>query len=46
VGESGKKRRYYRIKKPGMKALGELRSQWQLANRVLLKLWKDMPCST
>ena len=46
VGESGKKRRYYRIKKAGMKVLGEQRAQWQLTNRVLSRLWKDVPCLT
>ena len=46
VGESGKRRRYYRIKKPGLKALEEQRSQWQLTHRVLSKLWRDVPCST
>lgn len=44
--ESGKKRRYYRIKKVGVKALQEQREQWQLTNRVLSKLWKELPCST
>jgi DNA-binding PadR family transcriptional regulator len=46
VAESGKKRRYYRIKKPGRAALGEQRSQWQLTNRVLNRLWKEAPCLT
>lgn len=46
VGESGKKRRYYRIKKVGLKALNEQRAEWQLANRVLTKLWKEIPCLT
>jgi DNA-binding PadR family transcriptional regulator len=46
VVDSGKKRRYYRIKKSGMKVLSEQRAQWQLTNRVLSKLWKELPCST
>jgi PadR family transcriptional regulator PadR len=46
VGESGKKRRYYRIKKVGLKALSEQRAEWQLTNRVLAKLWKEIPCLT
>jgi DNA-binding PadR family transcriptional regulator len=46
VAESGKKRRYYRIKKPGRAALDEQRSQWQLTNRVLNRLWKEAPCLT
>ena len=46
VAESGKKRRYYRIKKAGHKALREQQAQWQLANRVLNRLWKEAPCLT
>lgn len=46
VAESGKKRRYYRIKKSGLAALSEHRTQWQLTNRVLSKLWKETPCPT
>ena len=46
VGESGKKRRYYRIKKDGLQALREQRSQWQLTHRVLSELWKGVPCWT
>lgn len=46
VAESGKKRRYYRIKKSGQVALREQQAQWQLANRVLNRLWKEAPCLT
>lgn len=46
LGESGKKRRYYRIQKSGLKALHEQRAQWQVTNRVLSRLWKDIPCSS
>jgi DNA-binding PadR family transcriptional regulator len=46
VAESGRKRRYYRIRKSGRAALGEQRSQWQLTNRVLNKLWEGTPCLT
>jgi PadR family transcriptional regulator PadR len=46
VAESGKKRRYYRIKKSGRAALGEHRAQWRLTNRVLNKLWEGTPCLT
>ena len=46
TGDSGKKRRYYRIKKIGLTALNEQRAQWQLTNRVLSSLWKDVPCLT
>jgi PadR family transcriptional regulator PadR len=46
TAETGKKRRYYRIKKSGQKALREQQAQWQLTNRVLNKLWKEAPCLT
>ena len=46
VAESGKQRRYYRIKKSGRAALNQQRTQWQLTNRVLSKLWKETPCLT
>lgn len=46
LGETGKKRRYYRIKPSGLKSLGEQKAQWQLTNRVLSRLWKEIPCST
>ena len=46
VAESGKKRRYYRIKESGRQALSEQQTQWQLTNRVLNKLWKETPCLT
>jgi DNA-binding PadR family transcriptional regulator len=46
VAETGKKRRYYRIKKSGRAALDDQRAQWQLANRVLNRLWKEAPCLT
>jgi DNA-binding PadR family transcriptional regulator len=46
LAETGKKRRYYRIKKVGLEALDEQRYQWLLTHRVLSKLWKEIPCST
>jgi DNA-binding PadR family transcriptional regulator len=46
VAESGKKRRYYRLKKAGRVALNDQRAQWQLTNRVLNRLWKEAPCLT
>ena len=46
VAETGKKRRYYRIKKSGRVALSAQRTQWQLTNRVLTRLFKETPCLT
>lgn len=45
VAESGKRRRYYCIKKPGLEQLKEHKRQWTLTNNVLTKLWEDLPCS-
>ena len=38
--ESGRKRKYYSIKKDGQAALKEKREQWTLLNGVLSGLWK------
>jgi DNA-binding PadR family transcriptional regulator len=46
VAETGKKRRYYRIKKSGRAALDDQRAPWHLANRVHNRLWKEAPCLT
>lgn len=45
VADSGKRRRYYRIMKPGLEQLKEHKRQWTLTNHVLTKLWEDLPCS-
>jgi PadR family transcriptional regulator PadR len=46
VAESGKRRRYYAIKKTGRQALAAYRQQWQMTNRVLNSLWKRAECLT
>lgn len=46
VGESGRRRRYYRIRKDGLVALGEQRAQWQITHRVLSALWQGVPSWT
>jgi PadR family transcriptional regulator len=46
VAESGKRRRYYTIKKTGQKALIEYRRQWQMTNRVLNSFWEKAGCLT
>ena len=45
VADSGKRRRYYRIKKTGVEQLKEQKTQWTLTNRVLTKLWGNVTCS-
>jgi len=44
--ETGKKRRYYWIEKPGRTVLREHQRQWLVAHRVLSKLWEQAPCLT
>jgi PadR family transcriptional regulator PadR len=46
VGDTGKRRRYYRIRKLGKVKLEEQKREWTLTNRVLTKLWAGVPCST
>lgn len=46
ISESGRKRRYYRIKNRGSRALEKQRCQWILVYSTLKKLWKEKPCLT
>jgi DNA-binding PadR family transcriptional regulator len=39
--ESGRKRKYYSIKKEGQKALKEKREQWGVISSVFWQLWKE-----
>ena len=39
--ENGRKRKYYSIKKDGLRALKEKREQWTVINSVLGGLWKE-----
>lgn len=43
---AGRKRKYYRLTRKGMKALQGSRSQWMLVHSVLSKLWEERPCLT
>lgn len=40
VGESGRRRRYYRITAAGRQALAEQRSQWRTVEAALSELWR------
>ena len=42
-GESGRKRKYYRLRKEGRKALQEEQEQWMTVHETLSKLWKTKP---
>ncbi len=42
--QSGRKRKYYRLKQEGTKALTEQKSQWRAVTATLNKLWEVQPC--
>jgi len=41
--DSGRKRKYYRLRKEGRKALQAEREQWLTVHTALTKLWKTHP---
>lgn len=44
--ESGRRRRYYRLRKAGREELARQQEQWRLANSLLAQLWQeDSQCS-
>lgn len=42
--ETGRKRKYYRLRKDGAKALAEHKSQWTLVHNTLQQLWETKTC--
>ncbi len=44
--ETGRKRKYYRLTRPGAEELQTAQRQWMLVHSTLEKLWEDVPCST
>lgn len=44
--DAGRKRKYYRIKKEGKKALAEEKVKWNIVNSTLNKIWKEGLCLT
>jgi PadR family transcriptional regulator PadR len=42
-GDTGRKRKYYRLRKEGRKALQEEQQQWLTVHATLAKLWKTKP---
>lgn len=44
--ETGRKRKYYRLRKDGSKALAEHKSQWMLVHNTLQQLWERNACLT
>jgi len=41
--ETGRKRKYYRLRKEGRKALHDEQQQWFTVHETLTKLWKTQP---
>jgi PadR family transcriptional regulator PadR len=41
--ETGRKRKYYRLRKEGRKALQDEQQQWMTVHETLTKLWKTRP---
>ena len=39
-GDSGRKRRYYRLRPDGRRALAEERRQWEVVHAALTKAWR------
>ena len=44
--EAGRKRKYYRLTRPGTKELQTAHKQWMVVHSTLEKLWEDVPCLT
>jgi DNA-binding PadR family transcriptional regulator len=44
--ETGRKRKYYRLRKEGRKTLQAERQQWMSVHETLSKLWNTQPSST
>ena len=44
--DTGRKRKYYRLKKEGTKALERERETWMLVFSTLQKSWEEEPCLT
>src|SRR5690242_7105784 len=44
--DTGRKRKYYSLRKEGRKALQQEQQQWMAVHETLTKLWKPRPSST
>ncbi|HEX3315191.1 MAG TPA: helix-turn-helix transcriptional regulator [Gemmataceae bacterium] len=45
VGESNRRRKYYRLTNAGRRALESQRAQWLFVHGIFTKLWGVSPCS-
>ena len=43
AGETGRKRKYYRLRREGRKALQEEKQRWMSVHETLARLWKQQP---
>ena len=43
--QTGRKRKYYKIRESGIKVLKEHQSQWKVVHSALAQLWERKPCS-
>ena len=43
AAESGRKRKYYRLREQGRQALAEEQQQWMTVHTTLTQLWKTQP---
>ncbi|MCU0914492.1 MAG: PadR family transcriptional regulator [Planctomycetes bacterium] len=43
---TGRRRKYYRLKQEGTRALAEHKSQWLVVHGTLQRLWEAKPCLT
>jgi PadR family transcriptional regulator PadR len=46
TSETGRNRKYYRLKDEGTRMLKEQKNQWMTVNSVLEKLWEKKTCLT
>mgnify|MGYP001607291716 CR=1 FL=1 len=44
--DTGRRRKYYKIKRQGTRALKEHQSQWTVVYSTLTQLWESKPCLT
>ncbi len=44
--ETGRKRKYYRLRKEGLRALERERREWNTVHSTLMRLWKTQPSLT
>ena len=43
LAESGHRRKYYRLRQKGRKALHTEKEQWMVVNNLFTQLWKTQP---